>query len=221
MTHVSPIQQRLQITFGKMGPLKYTGHLDIAKIWERVLRRADLPILYTKGFNTRPRIHLALATPLGITSECEIVDVALREVIDITGVREKLLAVSPAGLEIHNIQEVDPQAPTLETLIRSAEYRVHFGDGIDRGLLQGKIDAVLGAAALPETRERKGRQQTQDLRPLIYALYIDESGDLIAHVAAGSRGNLRPDALMRLLGLEGVYHSVHRLRLHIAEPHTD
>ena len=56
----------------------YTSNLDVAKIWERVLRRADLPILYTQGFNTRPRIQLAMALPLGITSECELLDVALR-----------------------------------------------------------------------------------------------------------------------------------------------
>ncbi len=63
-----PTKQRLHITFGKFDALKYTSNLDIAKIWERVLRRANLPILYTQGFNTRPRLQPATALPLGITS---------------------------------------------------------------------------------------------------------------------------------------------------------
>ena len=82
MSHISPVAQRLRITFGKSGALTYTSSLDVAKIWERVLRRAGLPIMYTQGFNTRPRIQLAMPLPLGITSECEILDIALREAIE-------------------------------------------------------------------------------------------------------------------------------------------
>jgi len=66
MSHLSPVLQRLRVTFGKAGPLKYTSNLDTAKIWERVLRRADLPILYTRGFNSRPRISLAMPLLPGI-----------------------------------------------------------------------------------------------------------------------------------------------------------
>jgi uncharacterized protein (DUF2344 family) len=66
MGHETPIMQRLQITFGKFGALKYTGNLDVSKVWERVLRRAKLPLLYTQGFNTRPRIQLASMLPMGV-----------------------------------------------------------------------------------------------------------------------------------------------------------
>ena len=113
MSHVSPVVQRLRITFGKAGPLRYTSNLDVAKIWERVLRRADLPILYTQGFNTRPRIRLAMPLPLGISSECEILDISLRQRIDLdeAALMDQLLAVSPPGLTITSIVEVDPARP--------------------------------------------------------------------------------------------------------------
>jgi radical SAM-linked protein len=62
------VKQRLHITFGKFGALRYTGNLDVAKIWERVMRRADLPLVYSEGFNARPRMALASALPLGMTS---------------------------------------------------------------------------------------------------------------------------------------------------------
>ena len=105
MSHISPVAQRLRITFGKSGSLKYTSNFDVAKIWERVLRRADLPILYTKGFNTRPRIQLAMPLPLGISSECEILDISLRECIQFeeSELRQELLAVAPPGLSIESI----------------------------------------------------------------------------------------------------------------------
>jgi radical SAM-linked protein len=176
-----PIKQRLHITFGKHGPLKYTSNLDVAKIWERALRRAQLPILYTQGFNARARIQLASALPLGITSECEILDVSLRESIELDGLVERLAAVSPTGLTTYSIRQVPPRSPALQTLVRSAEYRIHFEDAVDQELLRQRIRALLAADEIASTRERKGKKSIHvDIRPLIYGLSVDESGDLIA-----------------------------------------
>ncbi len=220
MTHISPIEQRLRIVFGKFGALKYTGHLDTSKMWERVLRRANLPILYTRGFNARPRIQLASALPLGITSECEILDVAFKERIKLDNLTGRLLSVSPSGLQIYNIKEVPAKSPALQTLVRGAEYRIRFEDGIDSSLLQTHIDAILSAESIIEVKEKRGKKgklkkSTVDLRPFIHDLQINEQGDLIASLAVGERGNIRPSRVLQEMGLDDVYHSIHRFRLHL------
>lgn len=212
----SPIKQRLQITFGKFDALIYTSNLDLAKIWERTLRRAGLPILYSEGFNPRPRIQLASALPLGISSECEILDVALRETILLDGLADRIIEKSPPGLRIFDIREVPIRAPAPQSLIRSAEYRIHFEDPIDRALLSEKARALLNAGALERERERKGSMVRFNLRPLVHDLFVDEAGDLIAHLAVGDQGNLRPDEILRELGLGDLVVSIHRLRLHFA-----
>ena len=216
MSHVSPVAQRLRITFGKSGPLMYTSNLDVAKIWERVLRRADLPILYTQGFNTRPRISLAMPLPLGISSDCEILDISLRERIDFrsSDLAAELLAVSPQGLSIADIVEVDLRAATMQSRIISAEYRVRFFDEIDTENLQLKIDAILARESIIVERIRKRKRSVMDVRPLIVALSIDDSSDLIAHLSVGDRGNMRPDQLIELMELTDIHHSIHRYRLH-------
>ena len=216
MSHLSPVAQRLRITFGKSGPLKYTSSLDIAKIWERVLRRADLPILYTKGFNTRPRISLAMPLPLGISSECEILDISLRERIDFVAgdLAEQLLAVSPQGLSISAIVEVDLRAANMQSRMISAEYRIQFLDGLDSALLQQKIDELLERDSIILEKVRKRKRSVMDVRPLIIALNIDQNNDLIAHLAVGERGNFRPDQLVEILDLADLYHSIHRYNLH-------
>lgn len=211
----TPIQQRLRITFGKYGALKYIGNLDVAKTWERVLRRAALPILYTQGFNTRPRIQLALALPLGITSECEIIDVALKSRIPLDGLADTLLAVSPAGLTIEQIEEVPTLADPLESQIRAAEYRITFVDGVDVAELQTRIDALLAHESIIKEKQRKGKRQVYDIRPLIHDLHITPPGELEARLAAGTQGNLRPDDLLAELGYDGVYVQMHRYRLHL------
>jgi radical SAM-linked protein len=213
----TPTKQRLQIRFGKTGALKYTGNLDVAKIWERVLRRADLPILYSKGFNTRPRIQLASALPLGITSECEYLEVSLREQItdDLDSIAEQLRAVSPAGLDIYQVSDLSIHAPAAATLVHSADYRIRFEDGIDPADLRARVEQLLARDRIVQITERRGRKQASDLRPLIFSLEVDENGDLIAHLAAGENGSLRPDVLLEYLGLPDAYVSVHRLWLHL------
>lgn len=211
----TPTKQRLIIHFGKFGALKYTSNLDVAKIWERVLRRANLPLLYSKGFNTRPRIQLASALPLGITSESEYLEAALKEIIPLDGVRERLIAVSPEGLRIYSVTEASIHTPALQTLVRSAEYRIHFEDDIHRALLQERIDTLLSSTHLVKHVERSGKKSAFDLRPLIYGLHMDDSGDLIAHLAAGEFGSLRPDDLLVELGLDAAHCNIHRLRLHL------
>jgi len=220
MSHESPIQQRLRITFGKSGTLKYTSSLDIAKIWERVLRRADLPILYTKGFNTRPRIQLAMPLPLGITSECEMLDVALRERIELNEEKliELLLGVSPVGLDIHQIEEIQVWSSTMQSLVLSAEYRLRFEDGIDKNYLQNKVDEILNQDKIIVEKIRKRKRSVVDLRPLIIDLKITDTNDLVAHLSVGDRGNMRPDQLIEQMGLGNEYISVHRYKLHTLAP---
>ena len=220
MSHISPVKQRLRIIFGKAGTLKYTSSLDIAKIWERVLRRADLPILYTQGFNTRPRIQLAMPLPLGITSECEILDAALREKTDFqeAELMARLLRVAPSGLTIHAIAEVEIWASTMQSLVLSAEYRIRFEDGIDASILRARIDDLLNRKSIIVEKVRKRKRSVMDLRPLIIDLYMDEADNLIAHLSVGDRGNMRPDQLIEQMGLADEYFSVHRCKLHTLQP---
>ncbi len=219
MSHISPIAQRLRLTFGKSGPLIYTSNLDVAKIWERVLRRADLPLLYTQGFNTRPRISLAMPLPLGISSECELLDIALRQRISLEpqALRQRLLDVSPPGLSISAIAEVSPRAASLHSLVTSAEYQIRFLDAIDPRRLQEEIDRVLSRDSIVIERRRRRKRSVMDARPLILDLQAPKGDGLIAHLAVGDRGNLRPDQLLELMGLEDWDHRAHRRRLHFLE----
>ena len=211
-----PTQQRIIIRFGKFGPLKYTSNLDLAKIWERVLRRADIPLQYSQGFNTRPRIALASALPLGITSECELLDMSLREPVAPGELVNRLAAVSPEGLRVYDAQEIAINASALQPLVRSAEYRIHFTDGISTSDLATRIAALLAADSIVRTSEHKGKARSTDLRPLVYALSVDNNGDLLAHIAAGEHGNLRTEDLLAELGLQDCACTVHRMRLHLA-----
>lgn len=165
---------RIRITFAKQGPLRYTGHLDLHKLWERAARRAQIPLAYSRGFHPQPKMNIAAALPLGFSSRCEVMDMRLEHEIQLEGVREKLQQTLPAGIQVLNVENADERAPALQTQVESAEYQVTLTESIDAAELKRKIDSVMESESI--IRERRGK--TYDLRPLIEALQILESDGL-------------------------------------------
>jgi radical SAM-linked protein len=193
---------RIRITFAKQGPLRYTGHLDLHKLWERAARRAQLPLAYSKGFHPQPKMNIAAALPLGFSSRCEVLDMKLEHEIQLEGVRETLQQTLPAGIRVLNVENADERAPALQTQVASAEYQVTLTESIDASELQRKIDSAMEAESI--IRERRGK--TYDLRPLIEELKIMESDGLPSaqeHTLTGTRTPALQKIFMRLAAREG------------------
>ena len=108
---------RLRITFAKLNALRYTGHLDLHHNWERAARRAELPLAYSQGFHPQPKISLASALPLGFSSICEVLDMRLTEDLPLEGLKERIQAAVPSGLQILKVESVDEKLPALQTLV--------------------------------------------------------------------------------------------------------
>jgi len=98
---------RLRITFAKTDAMRFTSHLDLHKTWERTLRRANLPLAYSQGFNPHPHINLASALPLGFTGEAEVVDIWLDQTLLVPQIASDLERAAPPGIKISKIQEMD------------------------------------------------------------------------------------------------------------------
>ncbi len=162
---------RIRVTFSKTGALRYIGHLDLHKMWERTTRRANLALMYSQGFHPQPKIQLASALPLGFSSRCELVDLWVDEAVDLESLPPRLQKAVPPGLGILNVAHIDEKSPPMQTQLLSAEYQVTFFDQIDLVELDEHISACLAAASLP--RERRGKPY--ELRPLIETLRLDEA----------------------------------------------
>src|SRR5687768_17732506 len=161
---------RIRITFAKKGPLRYTGHLDLHKLWERAARRAQLPLAYSQGFHPQPKMNMAAALPLGFSSRCEVMDMKLEHEIQLEGVRETLQQTLPSGIQVLSVESADERAPALQTQVESAEYQVTLTESVDAAELKRKIDSVMESESI--IRERRGKMY--DLRPLIEDLHILE-----------------------------------------------
>jgi radical SAM-linked protein len=211
---------RLRITFSKQGALRYTGQLDLHRIWERTARRAGLPLAYSQGFHPQPKIQLAAALPLGFSSRCEVVDLKFATQVPLEGLAERLQASVPSGLKILTIQQVDERAPALQSQIDCAEYEVTLLEQVDVELLMANLAALLEAGSLP--RERRGRRY--DLRPLIEQLFFAphlSAGEGVGGATAVLRMRLacreaatgRPDEVLDELGIPLEHARVERVAL--------
>lgn len=201
---------RLRITFSKQGALRYTGHLDLHKIWERAARRAQLPLTYSQGFHPHPQIQLAAALPLGFSSRCEVVDLKLNESLPLDGLAERIQGVVPSGLHILSVESADERAPALQTQVASAEFEVELLEGIDMDKLAQKLDFLIAADSLP--RERRGKPY--DLRPLIEMLeFHPNHSRILMRLAAREGATGRPEEVLDALGIPLEHTRVERSRL--------
>jgi len=199
----SPARVRYRIRFGKEGVMRYTSHLDVARTWERALRRAGAPLIYSQGFNPRPQIQLAAALPLGCESRAELLDIFLEDEI-IPPTAELLCRIEqtlPEGLVAYEIAEVDYHEPALQTLRSAASYEVSPGGIFVAGELEERVAHILTQDSLP----RRRRKKVYDLRPLIMELGVlpDEPVQLWMRLVSSQEGGTgRPDEVLEALGLD-------------------
>ena len=188
---------RIRITFTKQGALRYTGHLDLHRVWERAARRAELPLAYSQGFHPQPKMNMAAALPLGFSSRCEVLDMRLEHDVPLDELPTRINATLPPGLQVINIEQVDEKAPALQTQVASAEYQVTLTEPIDPSELQRRIDSLTESTSIP--RERRGKMY--DLRPLIEAINLRPDGKIFMRLAAREGATGRPEEVLDVLGI--------------------
>jgi radical SAM-linked protein len=210
-------RQRLRVRFAKGEALKYISHLDLARTWERVFRRAGLPLAYSQGFNPRPRFQIAAALPVGVTGRSELLDIWLTESLAPGEVLARLRPVVPPELDVLDAEEVELRAPSLQSQMRTADYWVVVQTREPVEAIRIRVQALLDAPTLQRQRHHKGKLQTYDLRPLVQNVMV-QAGNvgervLTMRLQASPEGAGRPDQVLDALGLLIVPYAIERTNL--------
>jgi radical SAM-linked protein len=214
--------QRLRLTFSKMGPARYIGHLDLSRTLERSFNRGRIPIAYTQGFNRRPRMSLAAALPLGLTSEHELADVWLAEEMEPAHAQEVMMRKMAPGIVISAVQTVPLSAPSLQSTLRSASYEAKLPASMDEGELEKRLAKIVAAESLSTERRRgRGKVKEYDLRPLILDLRIKERGviplTVTMKLSLTPNKSGRPDDVVAVLGVDPHQALIHRTMITLFE----
>ena len=193
---------KVRLRYGKEGKVRFTSHRDGARIWERALRRALLPVAYSEGFSPRPRISFGLALPTGYESDAEYLDVDLAlasDDIDVDELPGRLTPALPVGFTATAAGALPAGEASLQEAVTCCSWRIELRD-LDESRVAAAAANVLSADSLLLVRSRKGHETLDDLRPSILALCVPAATEdggpvLLADLATQPRA-LRPSELL-------------------------
>jgi radical SAM-linked protein len=209
--------QRLRVRFCRGEELKFISHLDLMRLWQRALVRAQIALAYSEGFNPRPRISLAAPLPVGVTSEAELMDVFCQKQFSPHWFASAVGQQLPPGVAIAQVYSIDPSQPSLQSQVRFAEYRVEVEAANGPPEMGQAIAGLLAAEHLPWQHQRDTGPRHYDLRALIDDLWLigvhQPYFGLGMRLRCDSGGSGRPEQVTLALGLAGHPQSIHRTRL--------
>jgi radical SAM-linked protein len=198
----STVAMRIRVEFSKTEAMRFTSHLDLYRAWERLLRRAEFEMVFSQGYNPRPKIQLAAPLALGITSRAEIIDFWLSSGPDeIESIKARLIKAQPPGIDVQQAEFVDPKSPPLQKKVAAAEYLIDLLDDVPN--LESRISLLLDADTI--MREKRGK--FYDLRPLIQELSTFQSGphssnQIFTRLNSQDSGTGRPEEVLLALDIQ-------------------
>jgi len=219
------LPERLRLRYAKLGRVRFTSQRDLARVMERAMRRAVLPLAHSSGFSPRPLVSFGLALPTGCASRAEYLDLRLDasrasdavEVVDLAAapradlvrLASQMSALLPDGIDVAAAAGLTGAEPSLQEAVASCDWELEVL-GVSPAVLAGRVEHLLESDAVQVARERKGKVATDDIRPAVRALSVldrprrevDGLGEVAALAASLSthpRG-VRPAELCGALG---------------------
>lgn len=198
--------RRVRVRYTVGGKVRFLSHRDVARVIERAIRRAGVPVAYTHGYSPRPKVAYGLALPTGYESDGEYIDIYLDlrrcGVTDPAEMAAVLSASLPSGLEVAAVADVAAGEGSLQDSVESTSWVV-LVEGVDHEELSARADALLGAPSHEIEIIRKGKQVREDLRPLLLGLSVTvEDGHTVLQVELGTKPrSIRPSELLASLGV--------------------
>lgn len=197
---------KIRIKFSKEGPVKFIGHLDIMRYFQKAIRRADIDIAYSMGFN--PHQIMSFASPLSVGHESsgEYFDIELNSMTDTEDIMTRLNAVMTDGIKILKVAALDEGEGNAMASVAAADYLVRFSDKLTLpDDFKEKLTAYYEQEHILVTKKTKKSEKEIDLKEGIYKLQVREDG-VFMQLDAGSGSNLKPGFVLEhffaTIGLE-------------------
>lgn len=229
---------KARIKFRKYGVLKFLGHLDVMRFFQKAVRRADIPIAFTSGCS--PHMIMSFAQPLGlgITSEGEYLDIELTEPVPSADALRRLNEAMAEGIDVLSFRQIaEDKKSSGMTIVAAAEYLVlpkeaeasalreyNSTEPVFPAVWNELINAFMAQPEIVVLKKTKRSEKEVDIKPMIYNFHM-EPGGVCLKLAAGSESNLKPDLVMEtflsFIKEEDVKLHYHRREVYAENPKAD
>ena len=179
--------------------MKFIGHLDMVRYFQKVMRRADVDIAYSEGFSPHQKMSFAAPLSVGITSRGEYFDIEVHSTESSEVMLEKLNKQNVEGVEILSYRQLPEDAKNAMSIVAGADYFVYF-----EKLTKEIVENFYDQSSIEILKKTKRSEKIVDIKPMIYELRYEDEG-IFMKVAQGSAANLKPDLVMQALsGFAGI-----------------
>ena len=189
---------KVRIKFSKSGALKYIGHLDVMRYFQKLIRRSGIPIAYSEGFS--PHQIMSFAMPLGIGDEsiAEYVDIELTERITSIEAIEKLNNCTVPEIQIISFREIpEGKAYNAMSSITAASYEIKFRDDVNISFdVYNSFLELMKQDEIIVTKQSKKSETTLDIKPFIYEYSVNDNCINLL-VSCGSVMNIKPELVIK------------------------
>ncbi|MDD6481324.1 MAG: TIGR03936 family radical SAM-associated protein [Lachnospiraceae bacterium] len=222
---------KIRIKFRKWGVMKFIGHLDMMRYFQKAIRRANIDIRYSEGYSPHQIMSFAAPLGVGITSDGEYFDIEVNETLSSKEALERLNRTMVDGVEAVSYVKLPDNAKTAMSLVAAADYRLSYKEGFKSPYTKSQWQEIIRKYFLePDSfniiKKTKKSEREIDLKPLVYALEVegdDENPSFFLQVSTGSTDNIKPE-----LALSSVYEKcglsydenaiqIHRLEVYARE----
>lgn len=184
---------KVRVKFKKMGPIRFIGHLDVMRFFQKAIRRAELDIAYSAGFSPHQIMSFAAPLGVGLESNGEYMDIELITVTSSADMIARLNAASVPGIEILSMKELPEGAGNAMASVAAAAYTIRFReDRAPKFDYVNKIHEFMSQEQILITKETKKSTLEMDLKPGIFEFKANADGSLYLLVDSSSSGNIKP-----------------------------
>lgn len=188
---------KIRIKFAKYGTMKFIGHLDMMRFFQKAIRRADIDIRYSEGFS--PHQIMSFAAPLGVGLESygEYMDIEVLSMTSTEEIKRALNQVMVEGVEVLAVTVLPEQAKNAMASVAAASYSIKMKEGpFPIAGLEEKIQEFYSQDSIPYIKETKKSTVELDLKQGIYALRGEDDGAIYMLVNASSSDNIKPTMVL-------------------------
>lgn len=198
---------KIRIKFRKWGVMKFVGHLDMMRYFQKAMRRAHIDICYSEGFSPHQIMSFAAPLGVGLTSDGEYLDIEVHKSRSSAESVAALNAVMVEGVEVTSYVKLPDDAKAAMSVVAAADYRLRFKEGCcspyTRSQWQEAIEREFRQPEFTIVKKTKKSERSLDLKPLVYAFSAsgtEEQPEFFLSVSTGSTDNVRPELVMAALG---------------------
>ena len=187
---------KVRIKFSKHGVMKFIGHLDIMRYFQKAIRRSGIDIAYSEGFSPHQIMSFAAPLGVGLESNGEYLDIEVVTATSSKDMIQKLNAVMAEGMKILSIKSLPDTAGNAMASVAAADYTVTFRKGYEPTFdWHGQLERFYEKPAILVTKKTKKSEKELDLKPYIYSLCIEDDA-IRMRVDASSSGNIKPSLVI-------------------------